>query len=147
MIKKIVLFLTIIIILIQELNCLRLKSKKVSISRQKRVPDAQLLISQMSSEFGNSAAQMIICKNRFDCVDFCRKYSSGLLFNKSEMPFASDVMTDAHKLGLQLGRRNDCDKCGLIYAHCDDKYFNSASKLWSPASDNKFTSGKAKNQI
>jgi hypothetical protein len=129
--------------MIQELNCLKLKSKKISILRQKRVPDAESLISEMNDEFGNSAAQMITCKNRFDCVDFCRKYSSGLLFNKAETPYSSDVMTDAHKLGLQLGRRNDCDKCGLIYALCDDKYL----KLWSPASDNKFTSGKAKNQI
>jgi len=129
------------------MNCLKLKTKKVSILRQKRAPNDGLLMSQMNTGSGNSDTQMMICTNRLNCEDYCRKTSNGLLYNKSDMTFGSTVITDSHKLGIQLGRRNDCDKCGLIYSKCDDKYLNFASKFWGPEYNNMFISAKAKNKI
>ena len=152
--KQIISYLVLIVLTIESVSCLP------KVFRQKRMPDNgadDLLLSpHLSHEFtaGNSDAQMIICKNRFDCEDYCRRTVGGSLSPKSENGFGSlsphfvsgslPLLTDSHKLGIQLGRRNDCDKCQIIYANCDQKFLNFAAKFWS---DTKPISPKAKNDI
>ena len=142
MIKQIISYFFLFVIAIQSIQCLRL-------FRQKRMPDNgadDLLLSpHMGPDFGNSDAQMIICKNRFDCEDFCRRTTSGLLSSKASAETGGvGPINDSHKVGIQLGRRNDCDKCALIYANCDQKFLSFASKFWV---DTKPMSSKAKNDI
>lgn len=142
MMKQIISYLFLIVFAVQTIQCLRL-------FRQKRMPESTaddlLLSPHLGPDFGNSDTQMIICKNRFDCEDFCRRTTSGLLSIKA---FSDDrvfgPITDSHKVGIQLGRRNDCDKCALIYANCDQKFLNFAAKFWS---DTKSFSPKNKNDI
>lgn len=139
MMKQIVSYLLLVVFSVQTIECLRL-------FRQKRMPDASaddlLLAPHMTADFGSGSSdtQMIVCKNRYDCEDSCRRLSTGQLSGKAD--FA--VLTDAHKVGIQLGRRNDCDKCQLIYANCDQKFMSLAAKFWT---DSKTMAAKSKNDI
>lgn len=92
------------------------------------------IMKQLNAGFGSNPEQMIICSNRFNCEEFCRKTSNGLTYK----PDTQISLMDSHKIGLRLGRRNDCDKCALIYAGCAHQYFNFAAKFWAPAYDNMF---------
>ena len=137
--NQIVSYLLLIVFSVHTIDCLRL-------FRQKRMPDSSaddlLLAPHMTGDFGsgNSDTQMIICKNRFDCEDACRRTSAGQLSSKADLP----ILTDSHKVGIQLGRRNDCDKCQLIYANCDQKFMSMAAKFWA---DSRQIAPKSKNDI
>ena len=77
--------------------------------------------------------QVIACTNRHNCELVCKKASIVKGVSKSQLLDAlagalgsDENITDAHKMGVQLGRRRDCAKCGLIYSNCDNALYNMA---------------------
>ncbi|KAI2803891.1 hypothetical protein RDWZM_001799 [Blomia tropicalis] len=73
---------------------------------------------------------VIACTNRHNCEMTCaRAMAAGKYATKSALmdafteSFGESTLTDAHKLGIQFGRRKSCDKCSLIYSNCDNPIY------------------------
>lgn len=106
------------------------------LSRKTRESNANALLKRLNIGIDNREQQMAMCTDRFNCEQFCRKVVNGWQYN-TDAHFGKAI-TGAHKLGLKLGRKNNCDKCAMFYPNCDQNNLMFASKFWGSTNDNMF---------
>lgn len=74
----------------------------------------------------------IACTNRHNCEMTCAQARVAKFPTKSALldAFTSreGSLTDAHKLGIQFGRKKSCDKCSLIYSNCGNQLYRIANE-------------------
>ena len=84
---------------------------------------------------------VIACTNRHNCEIICAKAKIAKYATKSSLldalsaSLGEDTLTDAHKLGIQFGRRKSCDKCALVYSNCDNQLYSLARQVLFAADD------------
>lgn len=75
---------------------------------------------------------VVACTNRHNCEMMCAKTKAAKYASKSALldalsaSIGEDALTDAHKLGIQFGRRKSCDNCALVYSNCDNTLYGIA---------------------
>lgn len=76
---------------------------------------------------------VVACTNRHNCEMTCSKAKTAKYASKAAFldalarSIGEAALTDAHRLGLQFGRRRaPCEKCALVYSNCDNALYGVA---------------------
>lgn len=99
---------------------------------------------------------VVACTNRHNCEMTCAKVKTAKYASKAAFldalvrSIGEEALTDAHKLGLQFGRRRSCEKCALVYSNCDNNLYGIARQTlfaWRSSPDDLMSLPKSSNNL